>query len=345
MTNFIKRCLKFNAKKPERIFWWLPLICNLNCNHCSIGKKTKIHGNKTEKLSLSDKKKIIDNLSQWIGKEYSLSFIAGEPLLHSDMIDILTYAKSKFAITSITSNGTLILNEKKAEEIVKSGLNYIALSMDGWKSGIHDASRGADGVLNKVIKAVKYLKLAKQKLNSETPNIFINSIIMKENLDDLIKIIDWVNDEKLDGITFQPIAANEFFGGDKAYVDNWFKSSNLWPNFDEVLSFIDYLENKKRLGYPIINSENDFRRFKKYFKDPINFASTETCESELKSMVITENGDVKICPGLNENFGNILTDDLDKMWHSLVAWKARIHVYSCKSQCKILANTKEDFYF
>jgi len=342
----LKQYLNLNPSKPERVFWWFSLICNLKCNHCGIGKKTSGCGiRQFKEMSLGERKKILDKLSKWLGRGYSLSFIAGEPLLHKDMLEVLSYASKSGAVTSITSNGTLIYDKEKAEKIVRSGLSYIALSLDGWNSGIHDKSRGVRGVKKRLIKAVALLREAKENLSLNNPKIYINSIIMKDNLNDLLEIVEWVKKERIDGITFQPIAANEFFGGNKDYEKRWYESSELWPDKKKVMKFLDKLEELRKNGYRIMNSNNDFRRFRLYFKDPEEFASTETCESELKSMVITEEGRVKICPGLKEDFGSVINGNLGKMWKSWVAWKARQHVYTCKSQCKILANNKEDFYF
>lgn len=168
---------------------------------------------------------------------------------------------------------------------------------------------------------------------------------MKNNLDELVRLVKWVKKEQLDGITFQPIAAAEFFGGKKKYKDDWYLKSDLWPEKNDVFTLIDKLEDLKKAGYPIANSRNDFRRFRSYFENPIKFANKENCESELSSVVITKDGKMKMCPALTEDFGSFLEDDLDKMWKSMAANRARKHVYGCKSQCKILANNKEDFYF
>lgn len=342
----IKQLLNFTPEKPEKVFWWMALKCNLLCNHCNIGKDTAAHNCDTpEVMSLEDKKKVIEKISDWIGKPYSLSFFAGEPLLNKDLLDVIGCASNRGAITSITSNGTLIYSKEKAMQVVKSGLTYISLSLDGWESGIHDKTRGVKGVRQKVINAVGYLLEAKKELKSSTPKIYINSIVMKDNLDDLIDIVKWVKKEKIDAVTFQPLAATEFFGEEQEYDKFWFQKSELWPEFDRVIEFINKLRQMKQEGYPIGNTENDFMKFELYFKNPEDFALGASCEQELKTMSITDDGKVKMCPGSQEDFGSILTDDLTQMWQSSAARRARQHVYDCTSQCKILAFNSEDFYF
>lgn len=331
-------------KKPNRVFWWLKPICNLSCNHCNIGKNTNLK-NFQPTLSLEEKKEIINKVSKWIKKPYSLSFIAGEPLLHKDMLPLLKYAKTKNIITSIVSNATLINTKSMAEKIVNSDLDYLTLSLDSFSAEIHDQTRGKKGVRDRVFKAIELLKDARKKLQKNNPQIYINSIIMANNLEELVKLIKWSKKNKIDGITFQPIANPDMFGVGEKLGDKWFKNSTLWPDEKKVFNFIKKIKTMQKNGYPIKNSDNDLEKFKRYFKDPISFGIKEDNSGEYTSMTITDNGHIKMCPAETQTFGNILNEDLDKMWNSKKADSAKKHIKNCRSQCKILANNKEDFYF
>lgn len=342
MIRLLKKPKKYN--KPKKVWWWLELICNLRCNHCDIGRKTLMKKFKPA-LTMENKKLVIDKLHKWLGDRFSLSFIAGEPFLHRDMFDILSYAHQKKIVTSVTSNGTLISTPKEAEKVVTSGLDFIALSLDSFESKIHDDSRGRKGVRDQIFLAVKNIKKAQKKYQLKNPTIYINSIIMRDNLEELPKLVKWVKKEKIDGITFQPIANPDMFGGSGKKGDLWFKNSQLWPDTKLVLSILDQLKKMRECGYPIKNSDKDFEKFRKYFISPLTFAQGPPNKGELESISITHDGLIKMCPSVHENFGSIFKDDLDEMWHSKIADKARDHIMSCKSQCKILANNKEDFYF
>lgn len=336
--------LRQSYPKPERVFWWLEFICNLRCSHCDIGKKTLLAKFRPV-LTLEQKFEVINRISSWIGRPYSLSFIAGEPFLHQDIFEVLSFAAEKGARTSLTSNGTLISSPIRARRVVESGLSFIAVSIDSINPIYHDKSRGIPGTWKKATKTVKYLLEARNRLHRDNPLVYINSIIMKDNLDDLVKLTRWAKKMKVDGITFQPIASTDFFSGDGTAGPYWFKNSPLWPKLDDVLRFVGTLKEMKRLGYPIKNSEKDFASFRSYFSDPVAFGKAEACMGELKSMLVTHDGFVKMCPESYESFGHILRSNLDQMWHSQQANRARKHIYECESQCKILANNKEDFYF
>lgn len=330
--------------KPERIFWWLELICNLRCNHCDIGKKTLLAKFRPA-MTLEKKKEVINRLSAWIGGPFSLSFIAGEPFLHQDIFETVSAASAVGATTSLTTNGTLISSPVRANQIVNSGLSFIAVSLDSINPDYHDKSRGVPGTWEKATKSIEYILKTKRILKRTNPVVYVNSIVMRDNLNDLIELIKWVKQKGVDGITFQPIANVDFFAGGGGGA-NWFQKSPLWPDTKQALAFVDTLQTMKSDGFPMIkNSLKDFDQFRMYFQDPVSFGKAEACTGELKSLLITHDGYVKMCPSSHENFGHVLRDDLKMMWNSQQAWRARKHIYECESQCKILANNKENFYF
>ena len=337
--------VKYFDKKPDRVLWIFPLICNLRCNHCDIGKLTLAGkgGKKSDGLTLEENKAIVKKMGEWIGQPYSLSFISGEPLMHADMLEIIAYATKHKAICSLTSNGTLIQTKEVAEKIVNSGLQYIALSLDGLEAKTHDTSRGVVGVRDKVFRAVNLLTEAKAKLKQNNPKIYINAIIMNDNLNELRPMIKWAKSVGVEGITFQPLASTEYFSGKSINGGKWYESNPQWPDKKKVMKLIDDMEKMKAQGYPLQNSEADFKRFREYFDDPIKFGDNNVCTGSLKALVITPKGHVKVC--MSGSLGNILTDDLDKIWHSVKTIKAKRVISSCKAQCKILACNKDDFYF
>jgi len=330
--------------KPERVFWWWEQICNLSCNHCDIGNRTESY-RLTPALGLEQKKQVVDRLSAWLGSGYSLSFIAGEPFLHRDMLDVLGYASARGAVTSLTTNATLIATRNRARQVVESGLAFMAVSIDSMGPSFHDETRGRPGTWAQAMKAIEHVREARTALGRKNPVVYVNSIVMRGNHEELLRLSDWCKENGIEGHTFQPIATPDFFQGREHQGDHWFQKSELWPDPKDTLALVDELERRRAGGWPIKNTEADFAAWRTYFRDPTELAKTASCEGELKTLLVTETGHVKMCPNTLESFGSILRDDLDGMWSSPAASRARAHVYECDSQCKILANNKEDFYF
>lgn len=330
--------------KPERIFWWWEQICNLSCNHCDIGRRTKSFRIEPA-LGLEQKREVLRRLARWLERPFSLSFIAGEPFLHRDLLDVVAFAAEHRATTSVTTNGTLTATRERAERVVASGLSFIAVSVDSLDPEYHDASRGKAGTWTLAMNTIRHIREARERLGSATPRLYVNSIVMRDNLAGLLALSDWCRAEGIEGHTFQPVATTDFFMASRPQGDRWFAQSPLFPRRDAALEFVAELERRKAAGFRIENSDNDFRKFRAYFRDPIAFGHEESCESELQTLLVTQDGHVKMCPNTRESFGHVLKDDLDALWSGRAAARARDHVYECVSQCKILANTKEDFYF
>ncbi|MBK7579792.1 MAG: radical SAM protein [Myxococcales bacterium] len=330
--------------KPQRIFWWWEQICNLACNHCDIGHRTESYRLKPA-LDLAQKREIVSKLSTWLGPGYSLSLIAGEPFLHRDIFDVLGFASEQGAVTSLTTNGTLIATKNRARQVVDSGLGFMAVSLDSLDPKLHDETRGKPGTWAQAMKAIEYVREAREARGAKRPVVYVNSIVMRGNHDELLRLSDWCRDNQIEGHTFQPIATTDFFQGKEHQGDHWFQKSELWPDPKETLALVDELERRRAQGYPIKNTEADFDAWRTYFRDPTELAKEASCEGELKTLLVTETGQVKMCPNTPEDFGSILKHDLDWLWSSPAASRARKHVYECDSQCKILANNKEDFYF
>lgn len=330
--------------KPERVFWWWEQICNLSCNHCDIGKRTESY-RLSPALDLEKKKQVVDKLSAWLGSGYSLSLIAGEPFLHRDVFDVLSHASARGAVTSLTTNATLIATKNRARQVVESGLGFMAVSIDSLDPAFHDQTRGKPGTWAQAMKAIEYVREAREAAGRKNPVVYVNSIVMRGNHQELLRLSDWCKEHGIEGHTFQPIATTDFFQGREHQGDHWFQKSELWPDPKQTLELVDELERRRAAGWPIKNSESDFAAWRTYFRDPTELARTQSCEGELKTLLVTETGHVKMCPNTPEDFGSILRDDLDRMWSSPAASRARAHVYECDSQCKILANNKEDFYF
>jgi len=116
-----------------RITWVIPfrsLIvevtnqCNLKCTHCPTHTEMV---RAREMLDFELYKKIIDENPQ-LDRLVLMNW--GEPLLHPRIIEMISYAHESNIETHITTNGTL-LSEDKMRELLDSGLTRISFSMDG----------------------------------------------------------------------------------------------------------------------------------------------------------------------------------------------------------------------
>lgn len=137
------------VKPPSFVAWDCTRRCNLHCEHCGASKESY-----NKELSTEEIKKVIDDISKT--KRCYFGATGGEPLLRSDIFEVLSYAKSKGLRTSFASNGFLI-DKKKAEEIKKAKVDSIQISLDGSEE-IHNKIRNNPSSFSNAVQAIKNLQ-------------------------------------------------------------------------------------------------------------------------------------------------------------------------------------------
>ncbi len=180
--------LKFRlamALRTSRIFNY-PILavieptsaCNLHCPACPTGMKL----DSREKTTLSYPRfcEIIDELSPYL--MYLYFFNWGEPLLHKDSIKMINYASQKGINVRISSNLSFKMSDEFAQELVKSGLHYLVVGLDGVdQESYAKYRRGGDFEL--VVSNVKKIAKYKKQLNKETPLLHLPYHVFKHNED------------------------------------------------------------------------------------------------------------------------------------------------------------------
>jgi len=157
-------------------------ICNLRCPGCHTGiKHPEMLQPRFMKL---DNYKLMFNQV----KDYALSVALynwGEPLLNKQIFDIIDYTRSQKVGTTIHSNLNHF-NEQMADEIVKSGLTHLYLSIDGASQEVYSQYR-VKGHLDQVINNVKLLVEARKKANSKLPFITWKYLVFPFNQHEVSK--------------------------------------------------------------------------------------------------------------------------------------------------------------
>jgi organic radical activating enzyme len=86
-----------------KVEWNLGKRCNYDCSYCP----SEIHDNTSPHTNIEILKATVDKLVS-LGKSIRLSFTGGEPTVHPDFRELVTYCKFKgIRWISVTTNGTL----------------------------------------------------------------------------------------------------------------------------------------------------------------------------------------------------------------------------------------------
>jgi AdoMet-dependent heme synthase len=136
------------------IAWEVTRSCNLACKHCRAEAHTEPYPGE---LSTAEAKALIDTFS--LCGNPIVIFTGGEPLMRTDIFELVAHAKSRGHKCVMAPNGTLITPEN-ARMIKESGIERCSISIDGPDAARHDDFRGVPGAYDASLRGIECLKKA-----------------------------------------------------------------------------------------------------------------------------------------------------------------------------------------
>ena len=208
------------VRKP--ILWGQPISltfepttsCNLRCPECPSGLRS--FSRPTGMIDIDNFKKVVDQ--QWQTLSYLLLYFQGEPFLHPEFLELVKYASKKNIFTA-TSTNAHYLDDKMAKATVESGLDKIIVSIDGTTQQTYEQYR-IGGSLNKVIEGTKLLVDWKHKLNSKTPLIVFQFLVVKPNEFQVDELQILANEIGVDKVSFKTAQLYDFENGNSLMPEN-----------------------------------------------------------------------------------------------------------------------------
>jgi len=180
--------LQFSADKKPVVVWNMTRKCNLKCVHCYAHAKNQDFENE---LTFEQGKNIIDDLAAF--KAPVILFSGGEPLLREDLPKLAEYAVKKDMRAVISTNGTLI-TEEKARILKDVGLSYVGISLDGTEN-INDKFRGIKGAFKAAVKGIQNCQKVGIKVG-------LRFTITKHNVNEIKPIFDLLEKENIPRVCF-----------------------------------------------------------------------------------------------------------------------------------------------
>ena len=180
--------LQFSSDKKPVVVWNTTRACNLNCIHCYA---KAVHQSRDRELTTEEGFNLIDDLATF-GVPVLL-FSGGEPLLRSDLPELTRYAVSKGIRAVISTNGTLI-TEEKAMLLKNAGVSYVGISLDGLEK-VNDHFRGVKGAFKKALNGIKNCQKVELKVG-------LRFTINKLNIDQVPGIFDLAEKMNIERICF-----------------------------------------------------------------------------------------------------------------------------------------------
>ena len=270
--------------------WHLSEVCNLKCLHCYQEKHKPIS------LSYEELLMILEQYRELLKKlkvKGHINLTGGEPLCSPYFFKILDeFKKDKDLYSfSILTNGTLITDEI-AKRISEYNPEYVQVSLEGGKK-TNDYIRGKN-VYKKVAIAIKYLKKY---------NIFVSVSFTatKINYKEFPKVVKFA----------------EKYGVDNVWSDRFIPLSkkdelDLQMSKEETSDYLKIMENE-RIRLKSKRSKTNVAMYR-----ALQFQMTNdypyTCTAGKSLLTVMENGDLVPCRRMPIVIGNLLKDNMHKLY-------------------------------
>jgi radical SAM protein with 4Fe4S-binding SPASM domain len=176
-----------SARRPI-VVWNITRTCNLRCVHCYNDSGL---GKTCDEVSTAQAKTVIDDLARF--GVPSILFSGGEPLMRHDLFELMEYAVGKGLRTVISTNGTLIA-EDKAREIKRLGVSYVGISLDGI-GPINDRFRGVSGAFERAVQGIRNCQNAGVRVG-------LRLTLTRRNVQDVEGLFDFFEAEGVERVCF-----------------------------------------------------------------------------------------------------------------------------------------------
>ncbi|MDD5439557.1 MAG: radical SAM protein [Candidatus Omnitrophica bacterium] len=180
--------------------------CNIRCTMCAINHMKRPVG----RLPLDKFKRVIDEIKDYAELVYLHGL--GEPLLHPDIVEMVSYCASSNIRSGISTNAT-VLDAAMAKALLKAGLDYIILAVDGAARETFEKIRlNAD--YNKVTANIRDFLDIKGTIKNK--NFAVVQMVLSDETrgerDDFLK--QWSRRKNLDAVRIKRLIDLRFMKGD-----------------------------------------------------------------------------------------------------------------------------------
>lgn len=279
-------------KQLSLLYIELTTECNSKCKYCDYWKINPYD------MDMKLLKRVETQFKKF--RISNLIFTGGEPLLHSNFIQIVEKIKNMInpKICTLMTNGLLL---KKYENEISNFFNRIVISIDGFDEHSYNETRGING-FKQVLDNINFFK-EKYK----TIEIRIKTTLHPELIPFIPNFIEVAKKNKINRISFNAldtVSQNAFFRTDiqeeRKYILNMINNviSKLEKNQDTQIMVEDIDILKKTL---LRNTQKS--------------STFPKCNALDSTIIIHSNGDVRLC-FFTQIIGNILNNTLEDILQS-----------------------------
>lgn len=290
----------FNKTLLRSVELMVENACQAGCDFCYADTimKTAKH-----KLTVDEIQNIWDECYKLGAIHVNLT--GGEPLLRSDIVDVVKACHPEDTLVSIVTNGQLI--GKYVKPLADAGLNTFQISIDSADPKLHNLWRKVPGLWEKAIEGIKLA-------HDHGITVCLSTVLTPTNKEEFDKVL--VLAEKHDTFLLINIAAP--VGG--------------WEGNREML-----------LTQKDFDIDRDYWKHKRIREDNIfNFHGEHGCPAGVEKIYITTEGDAYACDRIHSKmYGNVLDKGVEPVWKNM--WPDWMGHYKGCGECIIKKESIESY--
>jgi radical SAM protein with 4Fe4S-binding SPASM domain len=278
---------------------------------------------------------------------------AYEPLLHPRLEEILAIAsRCNVPEWGMVTNGAL-LTERIIEAMIRCRLTVLSVSVDGATRETYRSIRGVDA-FDRVLQNVRMVQEMKRRAGSELPHLFINFVLMRRNVGEIVPFLELCRDLGAADVTFVHVVPRS---PDNA--ESLINAPDLYEqSYAETKRFIETGPMRVLLPAPFradelatVGQADRERRLQQTRSDDLRAAGArETslrveaagddiyCASPWMMLFISPNGDVHPCSHRQNDppFGNLATTPFEQIWNgnAFLELRRRLYYHDLEGRCR-----------
>lgn len=290
-------CIDKGTIPPLRFLMFkMTNYCNSDCAYCSHAVSKSQKEVKSELPFELIENTILQAKAMGVT---AVSVNGGEPLLHRDLLRIVSLCSNNDITPVLMTNGLLL--PEYWEKLGEAGLRYIIISVDSFDKKNYEMQRGAS-----FEKAMEGIEAALRLKNKFGASVHITSVLTKENAILLPDMIARLTDK---GIWMQISPYHHFNPHQKDELSI--------TSAGEIQSLTNCLLEMKREGYLIANSKGFIEHLPDFFLKKKRIPDNYECLIGYTNLFIDAYGNVKPCwASCFDSLGNIKEKSLKEMWES-----------------------------
>jgi len=197
-------------RSEKRLHICLGTGCNNNCIFC-VEDDRESRKRRLTQIDEATARRILEAPDS----RKEIMFTAGEPTLRGDLLSLVRYARGLgYRQIGIITNGRRLAYSSYAEELVRSGINYVLVSIHGHNARLHDSFTRTPGSFEQTVEGLRNLASLREMHRLK---LVTTTVLNKRNMGFVSDLVGFLRSFGPDQVVFnciQPVGRGErYFKG------------------------------------------------------------------------------------------------------------------------------------